>query len=130
LKTHKVYDARKPEYQEIKHGAKTRKGGAEMPRLKKTSLILMMSSLFLLTIVTAPVSAESNSPITEVDLRLAMAGDMILARPLGMVGTVLGTTGFILSLPFSAAGGNVGEAARKLVVEPAKYVFVRPLGHF
>ena len=90
----------------------------------------MMSSLFLLTIVTAPVSAESNSPITEVDIRLAMAGDMILARPLGMVGMVLGTTGFILSLPFSAGGGNVGEAARKLVVEPAKYVFVRPLGHF
>lgn len=107
-----------------------RKGGAEMSRLKKTSLILMMSSLFLLTIVTAPVSAKSESAVAQTDIRLAMAVDLVLVRPLGMVGTVLGATGFIVSLPFSAAGGNAAEAARKLVVEPVKYVFARPLGHF
>ena len=90
----------------------------------------MVFPLFLLTTAVVPALAQSERAATETDIRLAMAVDMVLVRPLGIVGTVLGTTGFIVSLPFSAAGGNVGEAARKLVVEPAKYVFVRPLGHF
>jgi len=37
---------------------------------------------------------------------------------------------FILSLPFSAAGKNVGQTARTLVVTPAKFTFTRPLGKF
>jgi hypothetical protein len=31
-------------------------------------------------------------------------------------------------LPFSLLGGNVGESAEKLVAEPARYTFTRPLG--
>jgi hypothetical protein len=45
------------------------------------------------------------------------------------VALVGGSVVFVLSLPFSALGGNVGEAADKLVVDPARYTFVRPLGH-
>jgi hypothetical protein len=40
-----------------------------------------------------------------------------------------GSIAFVLSLPFSALGGNVGEAAEKLVVDPAMFTFARPLGH-
>ena len=57
-----------------------------------------------------------------------MAADMIVARPLGLVATVLGTATFVVSLPFSALGGNVGEAADALVVGPGKATFVRCLG--
>ena len=46
----------------------------------------------------------------------------------GLVATVLGTATFLVSLPFSAAGGNVGEAAEHLVMKPAKATFVRCLG--
>jgi hypothetical protein len=49
-------------------------------------------------------------------------------RPFMLVGTVLTTATFIVTLPFSALGGNVDEAATKLVSEPASYTFVRPLG--
>ena len=58
----------------------------------------------------------------------AMLADMVLMRPLMLVGTVVGLASFVVTLPFSALGGNVGEAGTKMVVEPAKYTFVRPLG--
>src|SRR5690625_1953105 len=60
----------------------------------------------------------------------AMTPDALLVRPLGLVATVLGAGLFVVSLPLSALGGNVGEAAQTLVVAPAEMTFVRPLGHF
>lgn len=57
-----------------------------------------------------------------------MLADTFLVRPFMLVGTILGTATFIVTLPFSLLGGNVGEAGNKLVVEPAAYTFVRPLG--
>ncbi len=57
-----------------------------------------------------------------------MLADAFMVRPFMLVGTVLSTATFIVTLPFSALGGNVGEAADKLVVEPVKYTFARPLG--
>jgi len=57
-----------------------------------------------------------------------MLADAFMVRPFMLVGTVLTTATFIVTLPFSLLGGNVGEAADKLVAEPAKYTFVRPLG--
>jgi hypothetical protein len=59
---------------------------------------------------------------------LAMTGDLVLARPALLVMTVLGTAAFVVSLPFSALGGNVGSAADTLVVGPGKATFVRCLG--
>ena len=58
----------------------------------------------------------------------AMAADAIVARPILFVLTAAGTGLFVASLPFSALGGNSGEAARMLVVGPAKNTFLRCLG--
>lgn len=58
----------------------------------------------------------------------AMVGDLVIARPLGLILTAVGTGVFVVTLPFSALGGNVGEAADALVVTPAKTTFVRCLG--
>ncbi|HHJ13050.1 MAG TPA: hypothetical protein ENJ79_01550 [Gammaproteobacteria bacterium] len=57
-----------------------------------------------------------------------MVADALLVRPFMLVGTVITTATFIVTLPFSALGGNVGQAAERLVAEPAKYTFARPLG--
>ena len=57
-----------------------------------------------------------------------MVADMLFFRPLGIVATVMGTAFFIASLPFSLAGGNTKAAFQKLVVDPGKYTFNRPLG--
>ncbi len=57
-----------------------------------------------------------------------MLADAFMVRPFMLVGTIIGTATFIVTLPFSLLGGNVGEAGKTLVVEPAAYTFVRPLG--
>jgi len=57
-----------------------------------------------------------------------MAADILVARPIGAVVTVLGAAAFVVSLPFTALGGGMGQAADTLVVGPAKETFVRCLG--
>ena len=39
----------------------------------------------------------------------SMIGDLVIARPLLIGATVLGAAAFVVSLPFTALGGNVGE---------------------
>ena len=51
-----------------------------------------------------------------------------VVRPLGMAATAVGAVIYVISLPFSLAGGNEAEARQKLVVDPATYTFTRPLG--
>lgn len=57
-----------------------------------------------------------------------MMADALVARPIGLATTVLGVATFVVTLPFSALGGNVNQAADKLVVEPGRETFVRCLG--
>jgi len=59
---------------------------------------------------------------------LAMAGDLVIARPALLAMTVAGTAGFLVGLPFSALGGNVADSAKTLVAGPGKATFVRCLG--
>ncbi|MCZ6619430.1 MAG: hypothetical protein O7E57_15010 [Gammaproteobacteria bacterium] len=80
--------------------------------------------LTLATALSAPVFAAPEGDPTA----LAMTGDLIIARPMGAVITLVGAVAFVVSLPFSAAGGNVGQAAETLVIGPARATFVRCLG--
>lgn len=41
---------------------------------------------------------------------------------------VLGAGVFLVTIPFTLIGGNVGEAGTKLVANPARATFGRPLG--
>jgi len=94
----------------------------------------------LLTAVTRPAAAMALSvalvapqvtvaqEVEEEPSALAMAGDAIIARPLGLVFTVVGTALYVVTLPFSALGGNAKQAGQELVVGPAKATFVRCLG--
>jgi len=58
-----------------------------------------------------------------------MAVDLFFARPIGFFGLVLGTAAFVVALPFTLPAKQVKEAGEKLVVAPAKFTFVRPLGY-
>ncbi|PKH17596.1 multidrug transporter [Pseudomonas sp. 43NM1] len=58
----------------------------------------------------------------------AMIGDLLIARPLLVAATVIGAGVFVVSLPFTALGGGVGDAGQALVVDPARAAFVRCLG--
>jgi len=59
----------------------------------------------------------------------AMAFDLIVVRPVSLAATVIGAGLFVLSLPLSIIQGErPSDPAQKLVVEPAKFTFDRPLG--
>jgi hypothetical protein len=57
-----------------------------------------------------------------------MIADAVFLRPLGLASLVLGTAAFVATLIFTIPTQQVEEAGRQLVVNPAKYTFVRPLG--
>lgn len=59
-----------------------------------------------------------------------MAGDALIVRPLGLCATLIGGAVFIVSLPFSALGGNTKPAYDYLLADPFKFTFDRPLGEF
>lgn len=69
-----------------------------------------------------------SQAVEEHPSMLAMTGDLVLARPLLFATTVAGAVVYVVSLPFSLAGGNAKEAGETLVVEPAQATFVRCLG--
>jgi hypothetical protein len=71
----------------------------------------------------APTSS-AKEPTAE-----AMLADIFVLRPFGIAATVLGSVAFVVSLPFTLPTRSVDKAAQKLVVDPAKYTFTRPLGH-
>jgi hypothetical protein len=91
----------------------------------KLSRAALLVSVALLLLV--PQLAYSQA-VEEDPSALAMAGDLIVARPLLLAATVAGSVFYVASLPFSLAGGNAGEAGKTLVVGPAMSTFVRCLG--
>ncbi|MGA8178522.1 MAG: hypothetical protein WB792_00580, partial [Desulfobacterales bacterium] len=92
-----------------------------------TLIFLLISALVCVPLGSAFAAAQtSNEEITGS----TMTADLLLVRPLGIVATVLGCAVFVVSLPFSALGGNTKQASQKLVKEPVEFTFTRPLGSF
>lgn len=85
-----------------------------------------MASLLALT----PLSfAEKGiGAVTEEPSALAMGTDLLVVRPVLLATTVVGSAIWLVSLPFSAAGGNMKQAADTLVIGPGEATFVRCLG--
>lgn len=91
-------------------------------RLSRGFSVLAMALVLML-----PQLGYSQA-VQEQPSALAMTGDLLIARPLLLCATVLGTAVYVVSLPFSLAGGNAAGAADTLVLGPAKATFVRCLG--
>ena len=92
------------------------------------SRFLTAAALSVALVVPQLSFAQNNGVAEEEPSALAMVGDAIVARPLGLVFTVVGAAVYLVTLPFSLAGGNAGEAGKALVVGPAEATFVRCLG--
>ncbi len=103
---------------------------------KKSTLLRLTVILLMIGLVVCPfgsvVSAQDEYARFPTEERSAesMVFDLALLRPLGIVGIVFGTGAFVLSLPFSALGRNINEAFERLMADPARYTFKRPLGDF
>ncbi|MFO7931521.1 MAG: multidrug transporter [Thermodesulfobacteriota bacterium] len=97
--------------------------------MKKIMFFLLISAVAAGLLGSPALAYDVDADNTSKD-GAAMAVDVFAARPLGFASTVLGSATFVVSLPFSALGGNVGPAYDRLVILPARYTFDRPLGAF
>lgn len=93
---------------------------------KKKVLIMIVSTFFIITLVTTPTLAQD--PRSELS-GTAMAFDFVVLRPLGIATTVIGCGFFVVTLPFTVwSKKRIKHSGYAFVVEPASYTFVRPLG--
>lgn len=93
---------------------------------KKKWVVLLLVTIFAFT--PGLSAATQGADWAKEPTATAMIADFALVRPLGIVATVLGTAFFVVTLPFSATGGNTKAVFDKLMAEPAKFTFARPLG--
>jgi len=93
---------------------------------KQFMVLLLIVSLGLVPFGSAALAEDQH----DEEKGIRMAVDIVLVRPLGIVATVGGTVLAIVALTFSLLGGNTQEVFQYLVVKPAKFTFVRPLGDF
>ena len=97
--------------------------GFNMKRRISMKKILVLIIVLSLVLVSVPAFAET-------DEAPAIIGDVLVARPLGLVGLVAGTGLFVISLPFAAITGSIDKTSQALVVKPAEFTFSRPVGNF
>ena len=87
--------------------------------------VLILTATLTLTPYLAGAEERRSNPQATAG---ATAADLLLARPAGVVATVLGTAIFVVGLPFTLINGSTEQAAQTLVAQPANYTFARPLG--
>lgn len=94
-----------------------------------------MQRLLIIALVTgllaSPVSAADNkgeSQRSYSPTATDMIVDGLVIRPLSLAATIVGSGLFVVTLPFSAIGGNVDEAGQALVADPAHATFGNCLG--
>jgi len=98
------------------------------PAGSRRHLLALGACLLLGTLVPAVPAQAQTAPVDERPNPFAMVGDLLIARPIGAAMTVVGAGAFVVSLPFTALSGHVGEAAETLVLGPAETTFMRCLG--
>ena len=84
------------------------------------------------TTTTAPSASQAGKSAKRYEEpgAGAMILDGLIVRPLSLASTVVGGVIYVVTLPFSAIGGNAGQAGETLVLRPAEYTFSRCLGCF
>jgi hypothetical protein len=75
-----------------------------------------------------PQMLLAQAAIDESPNEWAMAGDLLVARPIGAALVVGGAAVWLVSLPFTLLAGNASEAAGTLIGGPVETTFMRCLG--
>ena len=95
--------------------------------MKTTISAVLFALLISMTSVSfAEYSYYDDEAVTDGEVIV----DLLLARPLGAVGSVVGILVHGVGLLFSVPGENFSETAEVLVEDPLNYTFNRPLGRF
>lgn len=82
----------------------------------------------VLSCMLVPQTLWAQEAIDESPNEWAMVGDLLVARPIGVVLTAGGAAVWLVSLPFTLLAGNASEAAGTLIGGPVETTFMRCLG--
>lgn len=101
---------------------------------RKTRLVRFLGVAFTVAVLHLPAAAAADTSVAPTldppqGSRQDQIGDLVLQRPFGLVSTIVGAGAWVLSLPFTIFSGSTGDAGEKLVVDPGKHTFTRPLGY-
>ncbi|GAB3284063.1 hypothetical protein [Parahaliea aestuarii] len=96
--------------------------------MKITAVTRRLPTAVLVGSLALPQMLWAQAAVDESPSAGAMVGDLLVARPMGLVATVGGTAAFLVSLPFTLLAGHASEAAETLMVGPARTTFMRCLG--
>ncbi len=89
---------------------------------RRATVVLVISCLLL------PQMLWAQEAIDESPNEWAMVGDLLVARPIGVVLTIGGAAVWLVSLPFTLLAGHASEAAGTLIGGPVETTFMRCLG--
>jgi len=87
-----------------------------------------LTAVLLMSLLALPQVLWAQEAIDDSPNEFAMVGDLLVARPIGLVMTVGGTAVWLVSLPFTLLAGHAGEAAETLILGPGETTFMRCLG--
>ena len=93
-------------------------------KMKKTIAAVLILVMLSGVSSAAQVAKETTNPPSAEE----MVFDVLLLRPLGIASLAAGTVFFVVALPFTLPSRSVGVSARRLVAEPFKFTFTRPIG--
>ncbi|HBG45943.1 MAG TPA: hypothetical protein DDW94_03040 [Deltaproteobacteria bacterium] len=92
--------------------------------MKRTVSALIAALMLSIAVFPAQAAGVQEDEPTSS----AIVFDILLVRPLGIVATALGAAVFVVGLPFTIPTRSVGLAADKLVADPVRFTFKRPVG--
>ncbi len=95
----------------------------------RSRVVTLISVLLTLAMFSFPATAEEATRHTRVeDPSITRMAAELFVRPVMLVGTVVSTALFVVTLPFTVLSDDVGTAADTLVTGPFKTTFMRCLG--
>jgi hypothetical protein len=102
-----------------------RKGGMiTMKRIIGTVLIVF----FVLSLNSGVFADEQKTTSKSEPSTAAIIADVIVLRPAGIIGTIIGGAAFLISLPVTVPTKTYKQTGDALFMKPANFTFSRPLG--
>ena len=91
--------------------------------------VLMLMLVYTLLFQHAGVfAADQSETAQEKPSTAVILADIFALRLGGLIGTICGTMGFVVSLPVTVPTKKIDPVGEMLVITPLNYTFTRPLG--
>ena len=100
---------------------------SQVQKMKQVITAIALGSMMSVSMVASAADIAEDGSLSRPSV-WSMGIDAGLVRPVGLAATIIGAGLFVVTLPFSALGGNVRESADRFVIDPAKMTFTRCLG--